>query len=240
MVRAKKGDPLVRVAMADDVEIRHVLYPDGEVQRIYRYKGNIIPRIPLTGHYIEQCNSLDLLDKDLRNVIEWLGLAKEIIENLDEVKHFENPDLKQNLLLKSLFVSTVTIYGKCFTEAKGRRFMLERKHIPDEFKELHDTFMKTRHNFAAHKGEYKYDTSELCLLLSSTKRKSKFKLYSERNQINYRMNENDLDNGVNLCNALRAFLHAKKEKLIDKILEEKIHTKSIEYWMSRKGQKTEV
>lgn len=236
----KNEEPFVRITMVQDVEIRHLQFPKGEIQRIYKFKGKIIPRIPLAGHYIDQHNSLDLIDKDLRNIIEWLALAKEVFESLDEIKHFQEPDLKKNLLLKSLFVSIVTIYGKCFTEAKGRRFMLERKHVPEEYKYLHDYLMDTRHNFAAHKGIYAFDTSELCLIISGTKKNPDMKLYSERNQINYKMDAGEIEKCQELCGHLRGFLKNKIENLIEKIFAEKINTKPYSYWISRKDKITTV
>ncbi|EJQ0795070.1 hypothetical protein NYD82_004218, partial [Cronobacter sakazakii] len=148
MSRLKK-EPLVRVSEEGGIEIRKIQYPDNTVERIYKQKGVILPRIPLKGRFVEQYVALQLLDKDLRNVIGWEGIIKNICDNLNQEQHFTHPDLEKNLMLKSLFISKVITYGKCFTEAKGRRFTLQRSNVPEQYRDLHDLIMNIRHNFAA-------------------------------------------------------------------------------------------
>ncbi|EHL5601258.1 hypothetical protein KD351_002810, partial [Escherichia coli] len=66
-----KNEPLVRVSEEDGIEIRKIQYPDNTIERVYKQKGVILPRIPLKGRFVEQYAALQLLDKDLRNVIGW-------------------------------------------------------------------------------------------------------------------------------------------------------------------------
>ncbi|EKK4066497.1 hypothetical protein ACN1T9_001318 [Cronobacter sakazakii] len=239
MSRLKK-EPLVRVSEEGGIEIRKIQYPDNTVERIYKQKGVILPRIPLKGRFVEQYVALQLLDKDLRNVIGWEGIIKNICDNLNQEQHFTHPDLEKNLMLKSLFISKVITYGKCFTEAKGRRFTLQRSNVPEQYRDLHDLIMNIRHNFAAHKGEFEYDQCGLALTLPGTKKKRYYHIFVELHQINYGTDEEDNERFLKLYNSLRVFIKEKQEKLIAKIYAEKIHTQSMTYWLSRTGKETEI
>lgn len=232
--------PMVKVKIVDGIEVRHLQYPDARIEVLYKKDGAVLPKVPLKGHYVDQYISFMLLDKDLRNVISWCAMIKDITDSLDKEKNFQDPDINKNILIKSLFVSMITIYGKCFTEAKGRRFKLERKIIPDEYKELHDGFMNTRHNFTAHKGDFKYDTGQMNLLLPGKKRKMHCHIFSELQQVNFMGNDNDLERAIILCEHLRTTLSDKRNQLLSKIYEEKIHTKDVKYWLSRNGKTTEI
>ncbi|HDJ9612904.1 TPA: hypothetical protein PRS10_004695 [Escherichia coli] len=235
-----KNEPLVRVSEEDGIEIRKIQYPDNTIERVYKQKGVILPRIPLKGRFVEQYVALQLLDKDLRNVIGWENIIKNICNNINREQHFIYPDLEKNLILKSLFISKVVTYGKCFTEAKGRRFTLQRKHVPEKYRDLHDSIMNVRHNFAAHKGEFEYDQCGLVLILPGTKKKRCYHIFSELNQINYGNNEEDDERFFMLYDSLRKVIKEKRDKLIEKIYAEKIHTQTMEYWLSRIGKETEI
>lgn len=235
-----KNEPLVRVSEENGIQIRKIQYPDNTVERIYKQKGVAIPRIPLKGHFVDQYVALQLLDKDIRNVIGWEGIIKNIRDNLNEEKNFIHPDLEKNLMLKSLFISKVITYGKCFTAANGRRFMLQRNNVPEQYRDLHDFIMNIRHNFAAHKGEYEYDQCGLALTLPGTKKKRYYHIFSELHQINYIINEEDDERFLRLYNSLREFIKEKQDKLMRKIYSEKIQTQPMEYWLSRTGKETEI
>ncbi|MGE9640368.1 hypothetical protein ACQP3J_25030, partial [Escherichia coli] len=56
-----KNEPLVRVSEEDGIEIRKIQYPDNTIERIYKQKGVILPRIPLKGRFVEQYVALQLL-----------------------------------------------------------------------------------------------------------------------------------------------------------------------------------
>lgn len=235
-----KDEPLVRVSEVDGFELRTIQYPDNSIERIYKDKGIILPRIPLKGRFVEQYVALQLLDKDLRNVIGWEDIIKEICDGIDKQENFNKPDVQKNLMLKSLFISKITTYGKCFTEAKGRRFTLQRSHVPEQYKDLHDSIMNIRHNFAAHKGEFQYEQGRLSLTLPGTKRRRYYHIFSEIDQINYGIGKGDNERIMRLYQSLRDFIKEKQDKLIKKIYEEKIHTHSMEYWLSRVGKETEI
>ncbi|EIV8728819.1 TPA: hypothetical protein OZW26_004643, partial [Escherichia coli] len=88
-----KNEPLVRVSEEDGIEIRKIQYPDNTIERVYKQKGVILPRIPLKGRFVEQYVALQLLDKDLRNVIGWENIIKNICNNINREQHFIYPDL---------------------------------------------------------------------------------------------------------------------------------------------------
>lgn len=236
----KREDPLVRVVELDGFELRYIQYPDTTIERIYKQGGKIIPRIPLSGHYIEQYIALMQLDKDLRNVLGWNELAEEMLHGMDQEKNFNEPDMKKNLILKSLFVSKITTYAKCFTEAKGRRITLNRANVPEEHRSMHDDLIQARHNFTAHKGDSMYEASGMSLLLPGKKKSMYCHLFSELNQANFYSDEEGFEETKKLCESLRSYIKGKQEKLLAKIYDEKIHSKPISFWLSRNGKKTEI
>ncbi|MBB2458998.1 hypothetical protein HEK52_023130, partial [Escherichia coli] len=53
-------------------------------------------------------------------------------------------------------------------------------------------------------------------------------------------NEEDDDRFFMLYDSLRKVIKEKRDKLIEKIYAEKIHTQTMEYWLSRTGKETEI
>jgi hypothetical protein len=127
----------------------------GEPHNKHFYKGQRAQRIPITSERTKSLAAYALVERDLRMVREW-------IIRLDELNKPEITDLKdgwnvtaksnpENNLAQGLFVAAVTFYGKCFSEAEGRRLKLEKRVVvPAEFTDTHERVMEFRNNFTAH------------------------------------------------------------------------------------------
>lgn len=72
--------------------------------------------------------------------------------------------------IKSLYISGVVTYCKCFTQADGRKVKLEAKDIfgPNQSKEkdLHIEAMNQRHSYLAHGGKTKHEQVNAILVLN--------------------------------------------------------------------------
>jgi hypothetical protein len=236
----KRIYPLVRTRMNGDVEIREILYEDGKTENIFRRKGKILPKIPLSGHIIDQLRAMYLIEKDLRNVIQWVEIVKNTAESVDLSDDFMMPNVEKNSIMKSLLVSLVTFYGKCFTEANDRRFSLHKKNVPGDLKWIHEKIMNLRHNFAAHKGEFEMDECRFSLVIVPGKQSAKFEIYSTLTQINHYLQEDEMSALVELCNRLREHVVGRINKALELVKKEKVYPKGLDYWLERNGKKTSV
>lgn len=138
-----------------------VLEPDNYVSyNNYFYKKTKCHRIEIDDPKAKVMAGYKLIEKDLRNCQIWLRHIKELLEKDPKNKkakgHKKNIENREQYnLIKGLFVASLTIYGKCFTQCEGRKVKLERKNLEEKYHEDHDEAMSFRHNFAAHGGAKK-------------------------------------------------------------------------------------
>jgi hypothetical protein len=231
----------IKVEKRDGYEIRVIRHTDFTHSRIYNRNGKILPRILLEGHIIDQMRAYKLLEKDLRNVIFWAEKSKEIISNQEinfdnnEGKHLEN-----GLLLKGLFVSIVTIYGKCFTTANDRKFTLSERDVPEEYREFHKVMMHTRHNFAAHKGDYLFEECKVALVID--KKVKTVRVFSELQQPHFVTDSSERNNKtlIALCEELRKVLNQKYANADRKLRAEVVFTNKLDFWLKHNGQTVNI
>ncbi|NEK82806.1 MAG: hypothetical protein G3W58_16470 [Pantoea ananatis] len=235
-----KDFPLVRIQTKGSIEIRQIQYKNNIVEQIYRENGNILPKIPLRGHLIDQVRAMQLIHKDLRNVISWIDMIREIANKLDLLGHFQEPDIAKNIILKSLFISILTTYGKCFTEAKARKFSLNKSNIPAEYKELHRELIEARHNFAAHKGNEELDDCLLDLVIYGPKKNRACEIFTSLRQVNSNVSDDWLNELEILLRVLMDHVKTKWQRIIKKIYEEKIIPHGLDYWVKRNGKVTSL
>ena len=99
------------------------------------------------------------MKRDLELVLEYIELLKT------------NP---QNAIIKSsLTFSTITLYGKCFTDASKNSYpKLEPKSLfknQDELSATHDFLMDLRHQFIAHRGKTESEIGIAFMLIPKEK-----------------------------------------------------------------------
>ena len=94
---------------------------------------------------------------DLEYVLSLLRLLKR--DSLDSMSEEEN-----ELFEKSIWISCVITYCKCFTSAsKGRLVQLDKKHLFKNSSNLlsfHEEIMEMRNNYVAHAGESSFEILE--------------------------------------------------------------------------------
>ncbi|MEN5342671.1 hypothetical protein ABE599_03115 [Achromobacter mucicolens] len=209
----------------------------GKVHRIYSYKGKPCRRIELTGRLVDQLRGYLLIEKDLRNVIEWLGQLNAEIEKVSPVAGRAtqvwkvNPDRKQGLLMKALFVAALTFYAKGYTKCEGRPVKMERKQLDEEFRGVHDEVMRYRHNFAAHSGSEKIEHVSIALVIPSrSKRPVNPEIFVELNQPEAGLLLPGKRSMLDLCEHARGVVKAKAETLLNKIAQEEVAAKGWDHW----------
>ena len=121
-----------------------------------QFEGKDCPVVILEGPLPDRLKGLSLINQDLQQV-------DAILEELAS-KEFDSIPLQKGLLFGAL-----VLYGKCFTEAKGRKTTLKPesifKHASTEIKARHNWLMRLRHEFVAHGGEAQEEQIKLLLVL---------------------------------------------------------------------------
>ncbi|WP_454807464.1 hypothetical protein [Paraburkholderia fungorum] len=138
----------------------------GNVERIYTYKQVRCKRVLHNSPLAFQLAGYTLIEKDLRSVSTWLGeIAKRHVDGPTyEFDHHNRSTNRENYdIIKGLFVAALTFYGKCFSQCEGRRVKLNRSQIGDSFRDMHDTCISYRNNFAAHSGAALFETVQVAI-----------------------------------------------------------------------------
>jgi hypothetical protein len=88
-----------------------------------------------------------------------ISFLLESIEQLLQHQHNE-------IVRTSLWTSIISIHGKCFTDASNAGYpKLEINDLSDNYLEIHNHLMNLRHNFIAHRGITKFESSSLFMLI---------------------------------------------------------------------------
>ena len=121
------------------------------------YDGKDCPIVVLEGHLPGRLKGLSLIKEDL----------KQVHEILDELVADETASISKQ---KGLLFGALALYGKCFTQAKGRGTQLNAdsffKKAPRELQERHKWMMRLRHQFVAHGGDTQEEQLKILLVLS--------------------------------------------------------------------------
>ncbi|WP_272682775.1 hypothetical protein [Providencia sp. PROV119] len=200
-------------------------------ENTYYLHGEKAPHVYLEHHLCNQYSAYRLIEKDIRSILSWLKTMHEIISSEEFISRATTPEKMD--LIKALFISSVTFYGKCFTRCEGRRIKLEEKNFVDEkYKEIHSSIMDIRHNLAAHSGKAGYEKARVALILHPRGLDIKPELFVEMMQANYITDKGDIENDefYQLALSLQNKLIEKITILDEKILNEVVRPKGQEYW----------
>lgn len=115
--------------------------------------GRPCPFVLLEGKLAKRVAGLSLIREDLGEVRAILRRARDA-----------NDDLAGN---KAFLFGILSLYGKCFTQAKGRGVNLDPKTVfkSSDFKDRHYRLMRMRNEFVAHGGDAREEHLKLMLLL---------------------------------------------------------------------------
>ncbi|MEQ5817682.1 hypothetical protein J3362_19365 [Marinobacter sp. NFXS11] len=121
-----------------------------------QFEGKDCPVVVLEGQLPDRLKGLSLIHQDLQQVDAIL--AELASDNSGSIP-----------LQKGLLFGALALYGKCFTEARGRKTTLKPESIfkkaPAELKARHDWLMRLRHEFVAHGGDAQEEQLKLLLVL---------------------------------------------------------------------------
>lgn len=193
-----------------------------ELKNKYYYRGRRAKRVVLTSPIARQVCGYVLIERDLRNVIEWFGAVKiRLISQYGENGIPKSPVKASGVdfnLTKAIFVAAITFYGKLFTVAEGRRVSLQESWIEGPIlEEAHKELISSRHNFTAHSGK---DSDEYVNLVVAWKRISKegvaVTIATELKQP-VAPTPDQLDVFIRLAESLRTPVIAKIKRLQEKI-----------------------
>lgn len=103
--------------------------------------GRPCPFVLLEGPLARRVAGLSLIREDLRTVRETLEQIESEPENW--------------AINKALLRGALALYGKCFTQAKGRGVQLKSKQVfaHESLRARHARLMHMRHEFVSHGGE---------------------------------------------------------------------------------------
>ncbi|MEI8597913.1 hypothetical protein P4S64_10925 [Vibrio sp. M60_M31a] len=112
------------VSSDQDPEIRVERTLNGETGTVhlkYFYKRKQLPAFMLDSKLSEQLAGYSLIEKDLETIINWLETIDKLYPDGKEGKSnfIHGSDREVFNVVKSLFVSSLTFYAKCFTNCPG-------------------------------------------------------------------------------------------------------------------------
>lgn len=222
--------------LGDGWKVKEIALPDGRrLERRYFYKTKPAPKIELKTKLAKQLSGYALIEKDLRSSITWLEKINELMPESAKEKDGALISGEREVfdIIKGLWVSALTFYGKCFTQTEGRKIKLERRILDQKYREKHDTFMHMRNNFAAHAGVDAYEQARIILALNPKKYSKKTpRILTELSQQDYFSTEEENDLIV-LAKHVREKVIDKKNELSEKIVMQDVTTKGIEYWYKK-------
>lgn len=193
--------------------------------------------VELKGVPMERLGGFSLISKDLEKVSAWASMANEQmpsdvkLENTENKRYFILSERKKYDLVKGLFVAALIFYGKAFTSAKGRRVKLDKKSLDNEYQIIHEYFMTYRHNFAAHSGDAKLETTRTNLVLTGSRKKGFHPLiHTGRIQPDNAMVPMGDFGLVELADHAKAVADLKYNNLSDHIMNKYVLPRGPEFW----------
>ncbi len=159
-----------------------------------------------------------------------LQFVKQILDVLSATS--DEYDETRELINKSNWISSVVIYGKCFTDAsKGRRVKLEGEVILKENKnllKLHTELMSMRHNYVAHAGNTAFEVLEPRIQLATSGGDTFYAHLVYQGQILTGFNIDVTEKFIELIDFLLDWVDSKSKNLGSKILQIEEEEKSKE------------
>ncbi|HCT7633435.1 hypothetical protein PCP41_15770 [Pseudomonas aeruginosa] len=140
------------------IEIETEIVEGGRKYTIYR-DGKLWKVARLLGDPAERVAGFQALLTDIYKMQSYLSLACEIythkLSSELQLNIFDSGNRDQ-VVCSSLYLSAVSLYGKCFTNPKGRKAKLEeselKKRLSDKQLQTHNRLTHLRHNWTAHGG----------------------------------------------------------------------------------------
>jgi hypothetical protein len=118
----------------------------------YSYQKKQATRFELNSELAHRFGAYDSMIEDMSMILEFVSQIKKLIDaaeldQLDDQSHLST--------IQGLFIAALSVYGRCFNKAVGRKITLRESYFKEAEIELgiHRKLMKLRNNYAAHWGE---------------------------------------------------------------------------------------
>jgi hypothetical protein len=128
-----------------------LMYLDADTNRyvyLLEHDGKVCPYYFHDTKISHQYAAYNVIKKDL-------DIAREAFMELN-VNHGQSPTIRLSLLFAGII-----LYGKCYSEARGRRISLNHKTVfndtNDQLAEIHERVISLRNQYVAHAGEGDYE-----------------------------------------------------------------------------------
>ncbi len=215
----------------------------GNHHQKYFFKRKKALRVTINTPLANTLAGYALIEKDLRTVSEWLKKLEQLeIKNRMPPKpgfHILKDDHENDLIIKSLYLSSLIFYSKCFAKCEGRKIKLESKNIPQKFQEVHDDIISMRNNYGAHSGKEKYEKVNIVLVLNPKKkyRNESPNLVRELIQPEIMKELPEDEDFKALVEHVRKYVLDKLDTLNNLIFKNEINPKGIDYWYKKAKHK---
>lgn len=214
----------------------------GKVDRTYRIRGTICPKVLLESHLAKRHAGYTLIDLDLEDAEAFLKEAYRLVGEQASIPP-PNARLRDEYVLhekgplspviKGLWFSAIIVYAKCFTEARGRKLKLEKSNIPAHMRPCHEKIMNYRNTIIAHAGEGKLETADPELVISP--RRSSHPFYwvkSNVSRVEFVDDRNERVDFQTLIKNVHEHVRQKREKLTLEIIKE-VRKVPLDTWYAR-------
>ncbi|PIB34486.1 hypothetical protein BFP72_03190 [Reichenbachiella sp. 5M10] len=182
------------------------------------------PKSKFVKQFIDYCS----IESDLEMVKRSISELGDI--RIEEYEKYSKDDYEDPILLikRSLFVSTIIGYCRCFNSSKGRLSINQdfiKRNFPnslmnaDNTIEFHNRIVEIRNNFIAHANNYHLEQVIAFIQFEYIDGQLVSRMnYAEA--ANYSFHEDELENFMILSSFLMKQVQNKKEKVSAKIVEE--------------------
>jgi hypothetical protein len=215
----------------------------GAAEISYYWDQKVARKVQIRGKLADQLSGYTLIRKDLDNALNWIQLAEKLVmahhKPVDGTYFFHATNREAFDLIKAYFVAALSFYGKCFTEAAGRHAQVSRDWLDANYRELHDYYMKYRHNFAAHSGDEQLELAKTYVLVHPDGKEFIPFLPTARMQPDVVLpNSGEPGLGELIQHVLEKVL-AKYDRLSQKIIHDLVIPAGVEFWVAA-SEKNEV
>lgn len=210
-----------------------VLPKTGEFYNRYFYKRKPAYRVVVDTPKAAVLAGYTLIEKDLRSVLIWLHSIQELMKGDEKFKstgQYVKADYDRDRFnqAKGLTVAALTFYGKCFSTCEGRRVKLDQSNLSEEFQDRHNDAMSYRHNFAAHSGAKKLESSVVVVALDMKQRAVPYMVRELIQPDTYV--DRDIEEFIELTNHAKEFADKKIGVLSEKVYEEDVLQQGPDHW----------
>tara|TARA_R110001592_G_scaffold255297_2_gene518818 strand:- start:1059 stop:1760 length:702 start_codon:yes stop_codon:yes gene_type:complete len=181
-----------------------------------------------TSKFVKQFIDYCSIESDLEMVKRSISELSNI--RIEEYKKHKKDDYEDPILLvkRSLFISTIIGYCRCFNSSKGRLSINQnfiKRNFPsslmsvDNTIEFHNKIVEIRNNYIAHANNYHLE-QVIGFIQFEYKNGHLESRMNYAQAANYSFHEDELEKFLILASFLMEQIHSKKERVSTKIIEE--------------------